>query len=227
MQIAERILGIKQQIAAAATAAGRESDSVTLLAVSKQQSAATIREAYDAGLRAFGENYLQEALPKIAALSDLNIEWHYIGHIQTNKTRKIAEQFAFVQSVSSLKIAERLNDQRPLLMPPLNVCIEVNLQNESGKSGVAPQAVRELADAIKQLPKLKLRGLMAIPAANNNEDQMRAHFHQLFSLYQTLISAGFNLDTLSMGMSADFALAIEQGSTLVRIGTAIFGERIY
>lgn len=225
MRLAERILAIKQQIAAAATAAGRDSDSVKLLAVSKQQPVANIREAYDAGLRAFGENYLQEALPKIAALADLDIEWHYIGHIQSNKTRKIAEQFAFVQSVSSLKIAERLNEQRPSLLPPLNVCIEVNLQNEPDKSGIAPQEVRALAEAIKQLPKLNLRGLMAIPAASNNETEMRSHFHALFSLYQTLKDAGFELDTLSMGMSADFTLAIAEGSTLVRVGTAIFGER--
>ncbi len=225
MRIEERILAIKQQIAAAAKLAGREPDSIQLLAVSKQQSIDNIRQAYAAGLRVFGENYLQEALPKIEALTDLDIEWHYIGHIQTNKTRKIAEQFAFVQSVSSLKVAQRLHEQRPPTMPPLNVCIEVNLQNEADKSGIAPLAVRALADAIRTLPKLKLRGLMAIPAASNHENEMRQSFHELFVLYQTLNAAGFQLDTLSMGMSADYLLAITEGSTLVRIGTAIFGER--
>lgn len=225
MRLAERILAIKQHIAAAATAAGREPDSIQLLAVSKQQSADKIREAYAADLRAFGENYLQEALPKIASLTELDIEWHYIGHIQTNKTRKIAEQFAFVQSVSSLKIAERLNEQRPAVMPPLSVCIEVNLQHETDKSGVAPNEVLVLAEAIRALPKLKLRGLMAIPAASNNESEMRQWFHELYELYQALNAAGFQLDTLSMGMSADYTLAIAEGSTLVRVGTAIFGER--
>lgn len=225
MTIAERILSIQDAIAAAANQCGRDPQTIKLLAVSKQQSIENIRAAYAAGLRLFGENYLQEALPKMAALADLEIEWHYIGHIQSNKTRHIAEHFAFVHSVSSLHIAKRLNDQRPDHLPPLNVCIEINLQQEAGKSGTTPLDALSLANAIQLLPKLQLRGLMAIPAASNTETQTRDAFRKLFHLYQSLITAGHQLDTLSMGMSADFAIAIAEGSTLVRIGTGIFGDR--
>jgi hypothetical protein len=225
MTIAERIRTIKQQIAALATQHGRDTHSVMLLAVSKQQSAAKINEAYQAGQQAFGENYLQEALQKMEALANLAIEWHFIGHIQANKTRKIAEHFSFVQSVSSLKIAERLNAQRPDHLPPLNICIEINIQNEHGKSGISPSDVKTLVKDVHALPKLKLRGLMAIPAASNSPAEARAAFRNMKTLFDALRHDGYPLDMLSMGMSQDFAEAIAEGSTLVRIGTAIFGER--
>ena len=168
----------------------------------------------------FGESYLQEALPKIALFPD--IEWHFIGPIQSNKTRKIAEHFAWVQSVANAKIAQRLNDQRPPHLPPLNICIEVNISHELTKSGIIEQDLFKLTEYCLNLPRLKLRGLMGIPAPTADLEQQRKQFHQLFLLYQTLKQQGFDLDTLSMGMSDDFEAAIAEGSTLVRIGTRVY-----
>lgn len=213
---------IKNQISEYEKKYSRPADSVSLLAVSKKQSADKIREAYAAGQRAFGENYLQEALQKMQSLADLKIEWHFIGPIQSNKTKKIAEHFHWVQSVDSLKIAQRLNDQRPDHLPPLNICLEINISGEASKSGVAPHEAAALATACRELPRLKLRGLMTIPASGN---AARQQFHLMFELFQQLNLAGHALDTLSMGMSDDYEAAIAEGSTLVRIGTALFGER--
>ncbi len=216
---------IRQQIADAIQTYHRQPDSVALLAVSKTKSAALIREAYQAGQHAFGENYVQEALEKIAQLQDLNITWHFIGPIQANKTRKIAEHFDWVQSVDRLKIAERLNAQRPKNLAPLNVCIEVNISEETSKSGVLPAAVTELAGALQALKNIRLRGLMAIPKFALEFEEQLHQFQQLHALYEQLNQQGVELDTLSMGMTADFPAAIAAGSTMVRVGTAIFGVR--
>ena len=225
MTIAQRLQTIWQQIAAYEKKYARPLGSVKLLAVSKQQPLSKIQEAFAAGQQAFGENYLQEALPKIAALSNLPIEWHYIGHLQTNKTRQIAEHFHFVHSVDSVKLAERLNAQRPLHLPPLNICLEVNLGAEQDKAGVAPTEALSLANACLQLKRLTLRGLMAIPPQTHSMTETRQYFQQLHTLFDSLNLAGHALDTLSMGMSQDYEAAIAEGSTLVRLGTAIFGER--
>ncbi len=206
---------------------GRLPHSVHLLAISKTQSIESIRQVWENGQIAFGENYLQEALPKIAALHDIHIEWHFIGPIQANKTRLIAENFSWVQSIERLKIAERLNTQRPSHLPPLNVCIQVNISQESSKSGIIPEEVISLAKAIQSLPQLKLRGLMAIPEPLTDFQQQRKAFHQLHRLFTELNKTlSLSLDTLSMGMSQDYAAAIAEGSTMIRIGTALFGERI-
>ena len=199
-----------------------------LLAVSKTFPAAAVREAYLAGQTAFGENYLQEALDKMDALRDLPLEWHFIGPIQSNKTRAIAENFAWVHSVDRLKIAERLSAQRPPHLPPLNVCLQVNVSGEESKSGVAPEEVMELAQAVAPLPNLKLRGLMTIPSPATGEmEQQRMPFAEMRVLLDQLNLQGMALDTLSMGMSHDFPAAIMEGATIVRIGTAIFGSRDY
>jgi len=186
-------------------------------------------EAHAAGQRAFGENYLQEALDKIAALKDRapDIEWHFIGPIQSNKTRPIAENFAWVHSVDRLKIAQRLSEQRPAALAPLNICIQVNVSGEASKSGCAPQDLPALAHAVAALPGLRLRGLMAIPEPASSEAEQRRPLRQLRELAEQLRAEGLALDTLSMGMSADLAAAIAEGATMVRIGTAIFGERHY
>lgn len=202
----------------------RPSKSVKILAASKSQSIEKIMEAYQAGQRIFGENYLQEALAKMAALSDKSIEWHFIGPIQSNKTRKIAENFAWVQSVDNTKIAKRLNDQRPAHLPPLNICIEVNVSAEKSKSGVCINEVRSLIAYCQNLPRLVLRGLMTIPAPSEQFENQCHEFHKLSSLWTPLNVDKF--DTLSMGMSDDFEAAIAEGSTMIRIGTALFGERI-
>lgn len=193
---------------------------VSLLAVSKKQSADKIREAFLLGQRQFGENYVQEALQKKALLSDLPIEWHFIGSIQSNKTKLIAEQFNWVHSVNRFSIAQRLNHQRPSHLPPLNICLEVNIDLSPTKSGVLPDCVFALAEQIRSLKNVTLRGLMVIPDKNTIDA-----FKKTAQLQQELIHHGFSLDTLSMGMSDDFKLAIAKGSTMVRIGTAIFGER--
>lgn len=193
---------------------------VTLIAVSKKQSAEKIRDAFNSGQKQFGENYLQEALDKQKQLTDLNIEWHFIGTIQSNKTKLIAQYFDWVQSVDRLIIAKRLNDQRPAHLPPINICIEININEEKTKSGVLPKDVFELAKNISELKQIKLRGLMIIPEKNN-----LGAFRKAALLQEQLIQAGFLLDTLSMGMSADFEEAILAGSTMVRVGTAIFGNR--
>lgn len=210
---------------AAARAAGRRPDEAVLLAVSKTFPAEAVRAAYQAGQMRFGENYVQESLHKMEALRDLAIEWHFIGPIQSNKTRPIAEHFAWVHGVDRLKIAERLSAQRPPQLPPLQVCIEVNISGETSKDGAAPDQVAVLAQAIAALPNLKLRGLMAIPAPCDNAAEQRAAFARLRELYKRLNRQGLQLDTLSMGMSHDFPAAIAEGATIVRIGTAIFGQR--
>lgn len=221
-----RLLSVKKLIADAEKKYGRVSGSVQLLAASKGQSVDSIAEVYQQGQRCFGENYLQEALTKITALPDTSIEWHFIGPIQSNKTRKIAEHFAWVQSVDDVIIAKRLHEQRPAHLPPLNICIQVNSSSETSKSGVSIQNVAALMNECLALPRLKLRGLMAIPAPEIEFAKQRQQFQTLFTLWQSLRDQGYELDTLSMGMSADFEAAIAEGSTLVRIGTAIFGERV-
>lgn len=218
--IASGLQAVKQRIDKVAT--GRR---VELLAVSKTWPAQAVREAYCAGQRAFGESYVQEALEKMQALSDLELEWHFIGPVQSNKTRVIAENFDWVHSVDREKIAARLSEARPAGMPPLQVCIQVNLGGEASKSGVAPEAVLPLAQCIADLPGLKLRGLMAIPEPTNDSALQRARFRELGMLKESLRVAGFDLDTLSMGMSGDFENAILEGATIVRVGSAIFGNR--
>ena len=222
--IAENISTLAERIRSAAQAVQRDPASVGLLAVSKTKPASDLREAYDAGLRDFGENYLQEALGKQAELSDLPLIWHFIGPIQSNKTRAIAEHFAWVHSVDRLKIAQRLSEQRPPELPPLNICIQVNVSGEASKSGCSPEDLPALAQAISALPNLKLRGLMAIPEPTDDRDEQNASFAAVSTLQAQL---GLPLDTLSMGMSHDLEAAIAQGATWVRIGTALFGARDY
>ena len=220
---------VRQRIALAAQVAGRDPHSITLLAVSKTFPAEDVRAAYAAGQRAFGENYVQESLSKIETLADLRsaLEWHFIGPLQSNKTRPVAENFDWVHSVDRLKIAQRLSEQRPAALPPLHVCIQVNVSGEASKSGCLPQELPALAHAMAALPGLSLRGLMAIPEPASSDAGQRRPLRQLRELAEQLRAEGLALDTLSMGMSADLAAAIAEGATLVRIGTAIFGERHY
>ena len=205
--------------------ANHRTQPVNLLAVSKAQSALAIREAHAAGQKLFGENYLQEALDKQSQLADLAIEWHFIGPIQSNKTQLIAQHFNWVHSIDRLKIAQRLNDARPETLAPLQVCIQVNISNEESKSGVTQQELETLASAISKLPRLKLRGLMAIPEPSNDNNKQRIQFKQVRECYDALLKKGFTLDTLSIGMSDDYRIAIEEGATIVRIGSALFGAR--
>jgi len=213
------------RIAGAAVAAGRDPAGVRLLAVSKTWPAESVREAAAAGQRAFGENYVQEGVAKVEALADLGLEWHFIGPLQSNKTRLVANRFAWVHSIDRLKIAERLAEQRDVHLPPLDVCIQVNVSGEASKSGVAPADLPELARAVASLPRLRLRGLMAIPEPTPDVALQRARFASLRMLRDELNAAGLGLDTLSMGMSDDLEAAIAEGSTMVRVGTAIFGSR--
>ena len=215
------------RIAAACLAAQRPVQSVTLMAVSKMQPAACVREAFAAGERCFGENYVQEGVAKIAALADLRgqIEWHLIGPLQTNKTRLVAEQFDWVHSVDRLKIAQRLSEQRPAHLPPLQVCLQVNISGEASKSGLLPAEVAAVAQAVAALPRLRLRGLMAIPEPAPGFDAQRVPHAALRALMQCLQHDGLDIDTLSMGMTADLEAAIAEGATFVRVGTAIFGAR--
>lgn len=222
--IANNIAKVAARIREAAQAAARNPDEVHLLAVSKTQPAAAIRQACQAGLHDFGENYLQEALEKQADLADLPLTWHFIGPIQSNKTKAIAEHFDWVHSVDRLKIAQRLSDQRPESLPPLNICLQVNVSGEASKSGCEPQDVPQLAHAIAALPRLRLRGLMAIPEPTDDPTEQRAAFARLCHLQAEL---QMDLDTLSMGMSQDLEAAIAEGATWVRIGTALFGAREY
>ncbi|KQB52645.1 hypothetical protein AQS70_13595 [Pseudomonas endophytica] len=222
--IAGNIAQVEARIRAAAEAVQRDVTSIHLLAVSKTKPAAALREAYAAGLRDFGENYLQEARAKQVELTDLPLCWHFIGPIQSNKTREIAEHFAWVHSVDRLKIAQRLSEQRPADLPPLNICIQVNVSGEASKSGCTPDDLPALAAAIQALPRLKLRGLMAIPEPTEVRAEQDAAFAKVESLQQSL---NMGLDTLSMGMSHDLESAIAQGATWVRIGTALFGARDY
>jgi pyridoxal phosphate enzyme (YggS family) len=223
--IASNLQAVNHAILEAAIEAKRHVEDIVLLAVSKTFPASMVREAYAAGQKAFGESYVQEAVDKIEALRDLALEWHFIGPIQSNKTRAIAENFVWVHSVDRLKIAERLSAQRSVGMPPLNVCIQVNVSGEESKSGVAIEEAIELAKAVAKLPRIKLRGLMAIPAPARELSAQREPFARLRELFEQLNRAGLALDTLSMGMSHDLKAAVLEGATLVRVGTAIFGGR--
>lgn len=223
--ITDNLQAVKARIGAAAQGCGRAADDIELLAVSKTFGVDAIRGAYAAGQRAFGENYVQEALDKITALQELQIIWHFIGPIQSNKTRQIAQNFAWVHTIDRDKIARRLAEQREAPLPALNVCIEVNVSGEASKSGVTPQALPALAELVAGLPQLRLRGLMAIPEPTPDEALSRRRFAGLRELRDALNARGHTLDTLSMGMTADMEAAIAEGATLVRIGTAIFGER--
>jgi hypothetical protein len=225
--ITNRLQAVHQRLTNACTRAGRSADSVTLLAVSKTQPAEAVRAAHAAGQRAFGENYVQEGLAKIEALADLRpeLEWHLIGPLQSNKTRVVAEAFDWVHSIDRLKIAQRLSEQRPAWAAPLQVCLQVNVSGEDSKSGVAPAGLPALAQAVAALPRLRLRGLMAIPEPAGDEAAQRLPHHALRELLEALRQQGLALDTLSMGMSADLEAAVLEGATLVRVGTAIFGER--
>ncbi|MBU1285052.1 MAG: YggS family pyridoxal phosphate-dependent enzyme [Gammaproteobacteria bacterium] len=222
--IAENIAKVGVRIREAAQASQRDCATVGLLAVSKTKPAEAIRQAFAAGTRDFGENYLQEALEKQVELSDLPLTWHFIGPIQSNKTKPIAEHFAWVHSVDRLKIAQRLSDQRPAHLPALNICLQVNVSGEASKSGCNPDELPALAQAVTQLPNLCLRGLMTIPEPTDDPVEQRAAFARLRELQQDL---NLDLDTLSMGMSHDLEAAIAEGATWVRIGTALFGARDY
>ncbi len=224
--IAANLQAVKSRIAAEERAAARQSGSVTLIAVSKTFPAAAVRECAEAGQRAFGENYVQESLDKIETLKALALEWHFIGPIQSNKTRPIAENFQWVHSVERDRIAQRLNDARPAALPPLNVCLQVNVSGETSKSGVAPGELLALANAVRTLPRLTLRGLMAIPEPTTDSALRRRRFALLRELLGELNARGHALDTLSMGMSDDMDDAIAEGATMVRVGTAIFGTRV-
>ncbi|MGD9834340.1 MAG: YggS family pyridoxal phosphate-dependent enzyme [Piscinibacter sp.] len=218
---------VRARIARACDVAQRPVQSVTLLCVSKTFGPDAVREAHAAGERCFGENYVQEALDKIAALADLRgaIEWHLIGPLQSNKTRAVAEQFDWVHSVDRLKIAQRLSEQRPANLPPLQLCLQVNISGEASKSGLAPAEVADVAQAVAALPGVRLRGLMAIPEPAGDLAAQRAPHRALRELFESLRAQGLELDTLSMGMSADLEAAILEGSTMVRVGSAIFGAR--
>ncbi|HEX7648562.1 MAG TPA: YggS family pyridoxal phosphate-dependent enzyme [Noviherbaspirillum sp.] len=229
--ISRNLQAVRERIDAAARAALRDPQDVHLLAVSKTFGADAVLEAAAAGQCAFGENYLQEALDKIAAVREaqpgLLLEWHFIGPIQSNKTRPIAENFDWVHSVERDKIARRLSEQRPAHLPPLNVCLQVNISGEASKSGVAPEEVAALAREVAAMPNLKLRGLMAIPEPEEDIERQRAPLRRMRELFVSLQAQGLALDTLSMGMSSDLEAAVAEGATIVRIGTAIFGQRHY
>lgn len=225
MPFADNLASLQTRIAAACQRAGRPPESVRLLAVSKTMPVERLREAIAAGQRAFGENYVQEALEKIAALPGLGLEWHHIGLIQSNKTAEIAAHFDWVHGVDRLKIAQRLSDQRPAGRPPLQVCVQVNISGEASKSGCAPLEALALCQSVAALPGLRLRGLMALPAPAAASADPRAPFRQLRALFEQARAAGLALDTLSMGMSDDFEAAIAEGATLIRVGSALFGAR--
>jgi pyridoxal phosphate enzyme (YggS family) len=223
--ISANLQAVHARIETAARACGRAPETVGLLAVSKTWPASSVREAAMAGQQAFGENYVQEGIDKIREVARPDLEWHFIGPLQGNKTRQVAETFDWVHSVDRLKIAERLAQQRPETLPPLQVCLQVNISGEDTKNGVAPQEAPALAQRIAQLPRLALRGLMAIPAPAADFAGQREPFRRLRLLFEQLVREGLALDTLSMGMSNDIEAAIAEGATLVRVGTAIFGER--
>ena len=221
----ERVRAVRERIAQAAARAGRNAHSVTLLAVTKAQPPEVVRAAAACGLGDFGESYLQEALQKLDALQDCALTWHFVGRIQANKTRAIAEAFAWAHAVDRLKIAARLSEQRPHYAPPLNVCLQVRLADEAAKGGVAAGELAGLARQVALLPRLRLRGLMCIPPEETQPERQRAWFRELRRQLEALNSGGAALDTLSMGMSGDFEAAIEEGATTVRVGTALFGPR--
>ncbi len=221
----KRLKQVNVEIHKAARQHQRQTSHIELLAVSKKHTVAEIKAVHSLGQKAFGENYVDEAEEKIAATRELDICWHFIGPIQSNKTRRIATTFDWVHTIDRLKIAQRLNEQRPEKLPALNVCIQVNIDREPTKSGVEPESLTALAEAVEQLPHLRLRGLMAIPQAQSDFQAQRSSFAKLRVLAESLNEKGFTLDTLSMGMSADFEAAIAEGSTIVRLGTSIFGPR--
>jgi PLP dependent protein len=223
--IESNMQAVRARIAAAARVVGRSPDAIVLLAVSKTFAADDVRAAYAAGQREFGENYVQEAMKKMAALSALPLVWHLIGPVQSNKTRAIAEHFDWVHTVAREKIAQRLAQARPQERGPLDICLQVNVSGESSKSGVAPGEVRQLAEVVRNLPRLRLRGLMAVPEPSDESALQRRGFRGLRILLEQLNASGFGLDTLSMGMSKDLEAAVMEGATIVRVGTAIFGER--
>ena len=225
--IATNLQAVRERIAKAARAAGRDLAEITLLAVSKTKPLADILCAADAGQTAFGENYAQEGVDKMNVAVDRALDWHFIGPLQSNKTRLIAEHYSWVHSVERLKIAQRLASQRPTHLPPLQVCVQVNVSGEASKSGCAPDQALALCQAVSSLPGLRLRGLMTIPEAVDDPSAQRLPFQQLRELSESIRAAGVPLDTLSMGMSHDLEAAIAEGATIVRIGTAIFGERNY
>jgi hypothetical protein len=229
--IADNLQAVNERIADAAHAVSRDPYEVVLLAVSKTFGADAVLEAARAGQRAFGENYVQEALNKMhdvqALLPDAGLEWHFIGPIQSNKTKQIAEHFAWVHAIDREKIAQRLSDQRPAHLPPLNVCVQVNVSGEASKSGASFDEAVPIAHAVARMPRLSLRGLMAIPEPTADVERQRAAFRRLRELRDELNAQGLKLDTLSMGMSSDLEAAVAEGATIVRIGTAIFGQRVY
>jgi PLP dependent protein len=225
--ICDRLKTVKQKIHEAEQRYQRIPGSVKLLAVSKTKPAEAIRAAWDCGQRSFGENYAQELQDKSETLKDLDIDWHFIGPLQSNKTRIIAAHAHWVHSIEREKIARRLNDQRPDELPPINVCLQINISGETSKSGLELEEVRNLARQIMELPRLRLRGLMTLPAPEQDFDHQRAAFARIRELFEELNAQGMELDTLSMGMSGDMEAAIAEGATIVRIGTAIFGARDY
>ena len=224
--IPAQLLQVQERIQQACVTAARDPLSVRLLAVSKTFPASQVAEAFAAGQTAFGENYIQEAVEKITALAHLPLEWHCIGPIQSNKTRLVAEHFDWVHSVDRLKIAQRLSEQRPDNLAPLNVCLQINIDGGPTKSGVAPQEALALAQAVAQLPRLRLRGIMTIPEPSENFASASEAHREARALFDALCQSGLALDTLSMGMSADLEAAISEGSTMVRVGSAIFGGRV-
>jgi PLP dependent protein len=225
IRVTDNFRKIQDLLARTTAEAGRPADAVRLLAVSKSKPAALVAEAAAAGQREFGENFVQEGIAKIDDVGRDDLVWHFIGHLQSNKTRAVAEHFDWVHTVDRLKIAERLSRQRPHHAPDLNVCIQVNIDDEADKSGVAPGELAALASAVAELPKLTLRGLMCIPALRDDFEAQREPFRRLAQLAESLTRSGLETDTLSMGMTADFRAAIYEGATLVRLGTALFGER--
>lgn len=225
MGVHQNLIAIQQSIREYENRYSRPPRSVRLLGATKDQPLERVKGAIAAGQRVFGENYVQEALIKMTALADEKLEWHFIGAIQSNKTKKIAEHFDWVQTVSSEHVAKRLSEQRPLHLPPLNICIEVNISHEATKSGIDSTQLLSLATFCSTLPQVKLRGLMAVPIHKNSLNEQRMEFNKLRVLFDALNEKGFNLDTLSMGMSNDMEAAIAEGSTMIRIGTAFFGQR--
>ena len=223
--ISQRLIQVRERITQALIAAQRPLNTVSLVAVSKTQSISNIQEAYNGQQRSFGENYPQEAQLKILALSDLSLDWHFIGRVQSNKTALIARCFGWVHTIDRLDIAQRLSQQRPKDLPPIQCCIQVNLSQETTKGGVYPKEVIHLAKALINLPGIRLRGLMTIPAPTNEVKEQRAIFAKLRHLLEGLNTCGYTLDTLSMGMSNDLEAAIAEGATIVRVGTDIFGAR--
>jgi pyridoxal phosphate enzyme (YggS family) len=225
--ISDNLQLVRERINTACSRVGRAPDSVTLLAVSKTFPAVTVREAFHAGQRKFGENYVQEGVDKIAELADLRdqIEWHMIGPLQSNKTRVVAENFDWVHTVDRMKVAQRLSEQRPAGLPPLQVCIQVNTSGEDSKSGISPGEALGLARAVSALPHLTLRGVMGLPAPSDDLAVQKSQLHAVRVVFDSLVAEGIPLDTLSMGMSADLEIAVEEGSSILRVGTALFGKR--